>query len=32
MAVRLVVTFHATPGKGAELAQAMRGSRDAQSW
>jgi quinol monooxygenase YgiN len=23
MAVRLVVTFHATPGKGAELAQAM---------
>ena len=24
MAVRLVVTFHATPGKGAELAQAMK--------
>jgi quinol monooxygenase YgiN len=23
MAVRLVVTFHAAPGKGAELAQAM---------
>jgi quinol monooxygenase YgiN len=24
MAVRLVVTFHATPGKGAELTQAMK--------
>ena len=24
MAVRLVVTFHAVPGKGAELAQAMK--------
>src|SRR5260370_33301792 len=24
MAVRLVVTFHATPGKGAELAQAVK--------
>src|SRR5208283_3070543 len=24
MAVRLVVTFHAAPGKGAELAQAMK--------
>ena len=24
MAVRLVVTFHASPGKGEELAQAMR--------
>jgi quinol monooxygenase YgiN len=24
MAVRLVVTFHAPPGKGAELAQAMK--------
>ena len=24
MAVRLVVTFHASPGKGAELAQAMK--------
>ena len=24
MAVRLVVTFHATPGKGAELARAMK--------
>ena len=24
MAVRLVVTFHATPGKGAELAQAIK--------
>jgi quinol monooxygenase YgiN len=24
MAVRLVVTFHTTPGKGAELAQAMK--------
>jgi len=24
MAVRLVVTFHAPPGKGAELEQAMK--------
>jgi hypothetical protein len=24
MAVRLVVTFHAAPGKGTELAQAMK--------
>ena len=24
MAIRLVVTFHAAPGKGAELAQAMK--------
>jgi quinol monooxygenase YgiN len=24
MAVRLVVTFHAAPGKGAELARAMK--------
>jgi quinol monooxygenase YgiN len=31
MAVRLVVTFHATPGKGAELAQAMK-ARCETSW
>src|SRR5438067_12404976 len=28
MAVRLVVTFHTAPGKGAELAQAMKARRE----